>query len=122
MDSTGEQGHAAALIAELREPVRGLRRAAPGAWDAFTQLHGAALADGALSGKTKELMALAISVAKQCDGCIAHHAKAAARQGATHAEVAETLGVALLMDGGPGTVYGPIAWAAFEEFAGPAPA
>jgi AhpD family alkylhydroperoxidase len=115
-------GRAAAQIAELREPVRGLRRAATGPWDAFTQLHGAALGDGVLSGKTKELMALAISVVKHCDGCIAHHAKAAARQGATHAEVAEALGVALLMEGGPATVYGPLAWAAFEEFAGPAPA
>lgn len=108
-------------MADLREPVRGLRRAVPGTWDAFTQLHGAALGDGALEAKTKELMALAISVVKHCDGCIGHHAKAAARQGATHAEVAEAIGVALLMDGGPATVYGPRAWAAFEEFAGPAP-
>ncbi len=28
-------------------------------------------------------MALAIAVVKQCDGCIAYHAKAAARRGAT---------------------------------------
>jgi AhpD family alkylhydroperoxidase len=66
----------------------------------------------------KELMALAISVVKQCDGCIANHARAAAKQGATAEEVAETLGVALLMAGGPATVYGPRAWEAFHEFAG----
>ena len=55
---------------------------------------------------------------KQCDGCIANHAKAAAKQGATPEEVADALGVAFLMDGGPATVYGPRAWAAFHEFAG----
>ena len=38
---------------------------------------------------------------------------------ATPEEVAEALSVALLMDGGTATVYGPRAWAAFEEFASP---
>jgi AhpD family alkylhydroperoxidase len=63
-------------------------------------------------------MALAIAVVKECDGCIAYHAKAAARRGATADEVAETLGVALLMDGGSASVNGPRAWQAFAEFAG----
>jgi AhpD family alkylhydroperoxidase len=57
------------------------------------------------------------AVVKRCDGCIASHAKAAARQGATPAEVAEALSVALLMDGGTATAYGPRAWEAYEEFA-----
>lgn len=104
-------------IEALRAPTRSLRRAAPDAWSGFGQLHDAALADGALSRRVKELMALVIAVAKQCDGCIAYHAKAAAQAGATAAEVAEALSVAMLMDGGPATVYGPRAWAAFEEFA-----
>jgi AhpD family alkylhydroperoxidase len=106
------------MIDELRAPTRELRHAMPDAWSGFTQLHDAALGDGALAARTKELMALAISVVKCCDGCIAHHAKAAARLGATPDEVAEALGVALLMDGGPATVYGPRAWQAYREFAG----
>ncbi len=77
------------------------------------------MADGALSSRTKELMALVVAVVKQCDGCIAYHAKAAARQGATPEEVSEALSVALLMDGGSATVYGPRAWAAYQEFAEP---
>jgi AhpD family alkylhydroperoxidase len=60
---------------------------------------------------------LAIAVSKQCDGCIASHARGAAKAGATEAEVAEMLGVTILMNGGPGTVYGPRALAAFKEFA-----
>ncbi|MBP9065315.1 MAG: carboxymuconolactone decarboxylase family protein [Candidatus Microthrix sp.] len=106
------------IAADLREPSKSLRAAIPEVYGAFGALHQAATGDGALSGKTKELIALAISVVKQCDGCIGNHAKAAARQGATPDEVADALGVAFLMDGGPATVYGPRAWAAFHEFAG----
>lgn len=106
------------VAAKLREPSKSLRAAMPEAYSAFGALHQATTGDGAISAKTKELIALAISVVKQCDGCIGNHAKAAARQGATPDEVADALGVAFLMDGGPATVYGPRAWAAFHEFAG----
>jgi AhpD family alkylhydroperoxidase len=90
-------------------------------WTAFGQLHRAAVADGALPTRIKELMALSIAVVKHCDGCIAYHAKAAARAGATPEELAEALGVALLMDGGTASVYGPRAWAAYREFAAARP-
>ena len=106
------------VIDELKDPTRSLARAAPDTWAAFADLHRAAVAEGALAAKVKELMALAIATVKQCDGCIGYHAKAAARRGATAPEVAEALGVALLMDGGTASVYGPRAWAAYHEFAG----
>ena len=64
----------------------------------------------------KELIALAIAVADRCDGCIASHARGAVRTGATPEEVAETLGVTIMMGGGPSTVYAPRAWAAYLEF------
>jgi len=105
------------VIAELNEPTRSLREMSTDVWTGFGQLHQAAVADGALPARIKELMALSIAVVKQCDGCIAYHAKAAARRGATPEEVAEALGVALLMDGGTASVYGPRAWNAFREFA-----
>ena len=111
-------GHYKDIAADLREPSKSLRAAIPEAYSAFGALHQAASGDGVLPAKVKELMALAISVVKQCDGCIANHARASAKQGATAEEVAETLGVALLMAGGPATVYGPRAWEAFHEFAG----
>ena len=110
-------GHYAEVISKLSEPTRSLRDASPEVWAGFGQLHKAAVADGVLPAKVKELMALAIAVAKGCDGCIAYHAKAAARRGATPEEVAEALGVALLMDGGTASVYGPRAWDAYREFA-----
>ena len=101
---------------KLREPARALRRAIPEVYDGYRQLHTAAYAAGALDQKTKELIALAIAVSKECDGCIAAHARGAVRTGATEEEVAEALGVAIAMNGGPGTVYGPRAFAAFREF------
>ncbi len=107
------------VIEELREPTRTLAKSIPETWSGFTRLHAAALADGELPARIKELMALVIAVVKHCDGCIAYHAKAAARAGATEGEVSEALGVALLMDGGTASVYGPRAWDAYREFATP---
>jgi AhpD family alkylhydroperoxidase len=109
--------HGHAVQKQLREPARALRRAIPEVYDGYRQMHAAAYATGALDEKTKELIALAIAVSQQCDGCIASHARGAVRTGATEPEVAEALGVAIAMNGGPGTVHGPRAFAAFREFA-----
>jgi len=105
------------ILDGLRQPVRGLREQIPAVFESYGALAGAALGDGTLDAKTKELIALAIAVTRQCDGCIASHARSAARRGATTAEVAEALGVAILMNGGPGTVHAPRAYEAFLEFA-----
>ncbi|MBW0116158.1 carboxymuconolactone decarboxylase family protein [Pseudonocardia abyssalis] len=110
-------GEAAARQREARLLGRELRRAIPDTYEAYAQLYGAVLEPGALSAGVKELIALAIAVTKECDGCIAAHADGAARSGATADEVAEAMGVAILMNGGPATVYGPRAYAAFREFA-----
>ncbi len=105
------------LLKELGPPIAAMRHHVPEVWAAYTAEHRAVMVDGALSAKTKELMALALAIVKRCDGCIASHARGAARRGATDAEVAEMIGVTMLMDGGPATVYGPRAWDAYREFA-----
>jgi AhpD family alkylhydroperoxidase len=101
---------------DLREPFDELRAALPEVMTAHAQLSRAAMAGGSLDQKTKELIALAISITRECDGCIAAHAKGAARRGASRAEVAEMIGVAISMNGGPGTVWGPRALEAFDQF------
>lgn len=120
MDHTAEATpatvHGKAVQDALRGPTRALRREIPDVYKGFAALHAAALAPGALDAKTKELIALALSVMTHCDGCIAAHARGAATHGATRQEVAEAIGVTLLMAGGPATTYGPRALAAFTEF------
>lgn len=105
------------VIDGLRGPTRELRRAIPETWGAFGQLHQQSMADGAVPASVKELVALAIAVSTHCDGCVAYHAKAAVQKGATREQAAEVLGVALLMNGGPASVWAPRALAAFDEFA-----
>jgi alkylhydroperoxidase/carboxymuconolactone decarboxylase family protein YurZ len=61
---------------ELRVPTRDLRHAIPQVYAGYKQLHDSALAPGVLDVRTKELIALAIAVSKECDGCIAAHAHA----------------------------------------------
>jgi AhpD family alkylhydroperoxidase len=105
------------VLDELRAPYQELQEVVPGVALAYAELHKAAMGEGELSAKVKELIALAIAVTRECDGCIAAHARGAARHGASAGEVAEMAGVAVLMNGGPGTVWGPRALAAFHEFA-----
>ena len=105
------------VLQALEEATASLRRVTPDVWDGFSSLHDAAMADGVVPRHTKEAVALAMSVVKRCDGCIAAHARAAERAGASAEEVAELLGVALLMDGGTASVYAPRAWEAFTQFA-----
>jgi AhpD family alkylhydroperoxidase len=109
-------GYGKSVREELRVPTRELRHAIPQVYAGYRALHDCALGPGVLDVRTKELIALAIAVSKECDGCIAAHAHAAVQHGATPAEAAEAIGVAFLMNGGPATVYGPRAFDAFREF------
>ena len=74
----------------------------------YGALHDAAFVEGALDIKTKELIALSIAIKRECDGCIAAHGRNLARLGATAEEVAEMIGVAITMNGGPGLVWGAV--------------
>jgi AhpD family alkylhydroperoxidase len=76
-----------------------------GAMGGFVRLHHKAVEDGALSHRTKELMALSVAVALRCDGCIAYHVQDAIAAGASRQEIVESIGVAILMGGAPAAVY-----------------
>ena len=117
VDTMETVNYGKAVLDELSPLHRELRHAIPDVYKGFQALHGAAFAEGALDVKTKELIALAIAVIDRCDGCIASHAQGAARAGTTRQEAAEAIGVAILMSGAPGTIYGPRAFAAFTAFA-----
>jgi AhpD family alkylhydroperoxidase len=108
------------ITRSLSPSLRKLRAEIPDTMQGFDAMAGAALRDGALSEKTKELIALALGVAAHCDGCLGFHVKALARLGATRAEVEEALGVAIYMGGGPALMFAADALAAYEEYAAPA--
>ncbi len=71
-------------------------------WSAFAT---AAFEDGAVSAKNKELMAIALSIAASCEPCVKIHTRRAKKLGATNEEIAETIGVAVVMLGGPSDVW-----------------
>lgn len=101
----------------LNPQHRALRRVIPDVYKGFGEMSKAAMAPGALETATKELIALTIGIVHGCDGCIASHARAAVRAGATREQAAEAIGVAIMMQGGPATIYGARAFTAFCEFA-----
>jgi AhpD family alkylhydroperoxidase len=103
-------------VTELTAHLRNLRGGASEVMKAFSSIANAALAAKALDGKTKELIALGISVAIRCDDCIAFHAKAAVKQGANREEVMEALGMAVYMGAGPSVMYATHALDAFTQF------
>ncbi|WP_442755444.1 carboxymuconolactone decarboxylase family protein [Methylocystis sp. JAN1] len=104
------------LAKSLSADLRNLRIGAPDVMKAFSSMATTAGAAGALDAKTKELIALAVSVSARCDDCIAFHAKAAAQRGATREEVMETLAMAIYMGAGPSVMYASHALAAFTQF------
>ncbi|MFZ2988187.1 carboxymuconolactone decarboxylase family protein [Ideonella sp.] len=94
-----------------------LRTSTPEVMKSFNELGKSATSSGILDAKTKELIALALSVAARCDPCIGFHAKALVKLGGTRQEVDEMLGVTTYMGGGPSLMYAANAIAAFDEFA-----
>jgi len=104
------------LTSELSASIGGIRKDIPDVMKGFSAMAGAALEEGALSKKTKELIALSIGVATHCKGCIGFHVKALIALGVTREELTETLGMAIYMGGGPSLMYAAEAMQAFEEF------
>jgi AhpD family alkylhydroperoxidase len=101
---------------ELHGLMLRLGRELPGPLGGFANLHKAATAGGALDAKTKELIALGIAVAVHYDSCLSYHVHDALKAGATRAVVLDALGVAVMMRGGPATMYACDAFAALEQF------
>ena len=92
---SGDKNHK--MMEELILSAKALRGEIPEVYKGFSDLSKAAMADGAIPATLKEALAIAISVINRCDGCIGSHARAAAIKGTTKEEVAEAIGVAILL-------------------------
>jgi len=79
---------------------------APAAWQGFLAFDKAALADGAIPARTKELMALAVAMTTQCPYCIEIHGKRAKDAGCSEAEIAEAVIVAAALRAGAAITHG----------------
>lgn len=101
---------------ELSATIGGLRKDIPDVMQGFSAMASAALSEGVLDKKTKELIALSIGVAGHCKGCIGFHVKALIGLGVTREELTEALGMAVYMGGGPSLMYAAEAMQAFKEF------
>ncbi len=69
-----------ALIGNMNGSVREFRQASQEVMKAFSEMARAGHGGSALDSVTKELVALAISVAIRCPPCIAYHAEGAVKQ------------------------------------------
>ncbi|MFO8036073.1 MAG: carboxymuconolactone decarboxylase family protein [Anaerolineales bacterium] len=104
------------LFNKVQESMHEFSKEGPDIMAGFQKCHEAAASDTALSGKMKELIALAIGITVRCDGCIAFHVHDALEAGATKEEIVDTIGVAIMMGGGPAVVYGSAALEALKHF------
>ncbi|AWN75412.1 carboxymuconolactone decarboxylase family protein [Legionella anisa] len=101
---------------DISTQIAKMRKEMPEVMSGFSAMAQAATKDGALDKKTKELIAMALAVAKQCQGCIGFHSQTLIKLQATREELLETLGMAIYMGGGPSLMYAAEALEAFEEF------
>lgn len=106
-----------ALIQTISENLVPFRKSQPSVMQGFSQLANAAMKEGAISAKNKELMALAIGVTQHCSGCIGFHIKALHKLQCTQPELEEMLGVAVYMGGGPAMMYAAEALNAWVDMA-----
>jgi AhpD family alkylhydroperoxidase len=105
---------------EVAARLRDIRVAKPDIVKAYAELHHANSASTHLDAKTRELVALAVSVTLRCDGCINAHTEAAVKAGASKDEVVEALSVAIMVNAGAAMVYSARTMDALDTYTKPA--
>lgn len=97
------------MVNSEKQPIKpkpnSLLRELPDVAQCFNQMHNTVMSNGALSKKTKELIAVGISVAIRCQPCIQNHVSTAAKTGNSRAEILEAISVGFMMGGGPAYAY-----------------
>ena len=101
---------------EVKAQYADMREAMPKVMQSHGKLHHAAMTEGVLDTKTRELIALGIGISSRCEGCMESHIRSAFKHGASMEEIQDTVGVAIMMGGGPSTVYGGKAIAMAKAF------
>ena len=92
-------------LKELLATIGDIAKISPDTVRGYRELSDAGAKTGLLDAKTRELIALAVAVTRQCDGCITVHTAAAVKHGATREEIMEALSVAVSVNAGAALVY-----------------
>lgn len=103
---------------DTRSGLRNLNGAIPDTTRAFGALGKTVKEGGTLDFKTKELVALGISVCIRCEPCITLHTEALIKAGVCREEIADVLGMSIQMGGGPAMMYAAKALECFDELTG----
>jgi AhpD family alkylhydroperoxidase len=90
---------------ELGGRIAEIGKISPEITHGYREISEAGAKTGKLDAKTRELIALAVAVTRQCDGCITYHTDAAIKQGATREEITEALGVAITVNAGATLIF-----------------
>ncbi len=102
-------------LTKTRAGLRNLHGAIPDTARAFGGLGKAVKEGGTLDFKTKEFIALGISVASRCEPCISLHVEALIKAGTSRDEGADVLAMCIQMGGGPSMMYAAKALECFDE-------
>ncbi|SDI92205.1 carboxymuconolactone decarboxylase family protein [Aliiruegeria lutimaris] len=103
------------FVDDMNDQLRELSKANPEVTKGFSTLTKAAKESGTLDVKSKEFVALGISIAMRCEPCIGFHVKALAKAGGTREELVDVLGMAIQMGGGPSLMYAAKTLAAWDQ-------
>ena len=95
--------------------LRKLRELKPETFKAFVDFDAKAFEDGDISLKNKELIAVAVAHVTQCPYCIDVHVQRAKKAGASDAEVAESIFVAMALRAGGSWAHSCIAMEVLEK-------
>ena len=103
-------------LEELHESIKRWMKTNPEYARAFMNFLNTVGKPSKLDAKTKELIAVALSVYAQCEWCIAFHVKNALENGASPEEIREASWIAVLLGGGPKLSYMQLVEKALEEY------
>jgi len=103
------------LIGETKQNFVKFHKETPETFQGFGVMGKEAKKEDHLSEKTKEFIALGISIAVRCESCIGLHVEHLVRLGATKEEMVEALSMSSYMGGGPSITYSAKALEAFEQ-------
>ncbi|MHC4744024.1 MAG: carboxymuconolactone decarboxylase family protein [Planctomycetota bacterium] len=100
---------------KYKESMEKMRTQSRATVTGFAGLFSKTMAEGVLAVKEKELVAVGIAVASQCEPCIKLHVKKCLEIGASREEILEACGVAVMMGGGPAYTHVPMVIETMDE-------